>query len=163
MVIFGRKKGKKPKVEAKPAEAPPKPAEEVPPETKPPEEVIEEPKVEKPEKPKPAVAPLFIKLDRYRTILDTMAWLKTTLSMIRDGFATLNELEKLRTESLSLLQESLKRVEDYLLALDAEFARPPGYVSEISREIEGVGKLEVKLADLKYQLERLRTELERLK
>jgi hypothetical protein len=149
--IFGRKKKELEEVKEA-VEAPVEKPEEV----KPP---VEKP----PEKPKPALAPLFVKLERYRAILDTITWLKSTLAMVREGFATLNELERLRSESMSVLQETLAKIEEYLLTLDAEFARPTGYVPTAPVEVKEVGKLESTLADLRYQVDRLKAELERLK
>ena len=44
-------------------------------------------------------APLFIKLDRYKTLLSTINYMKTTLVMLKNSLAILNDLERVREEN----------------------------------------------------------------
>jgi len=115
-----------------------------------------------PEKERPAFAPLFVKIDRYRNILNALGQLRTSIVMIRNSFSTLNELEKARFETLKLIEEAVGRVENKLSALDSELLRPAGHHPEISPEYQDVETVQATVADLKGQIEQLKTELEQL-
>lgn len=116
-------------------------------------------KVELKEEEKPVFAPLFVKLDRYRKILNTIAQLKTTLLMVKNSFIALNELEKVRIENMKLIQEALNKVEKRILDLDTELIRPSGLHEEIP-EYGDVQAISATIADLKGQIEQLKAELE---
>jgi len=113
------------------------------------------------EEPKKPFAPLFVKIDRYRQILNAMNYLKNTLVMIKNTFAILDELEKLRTENLKLIEEAIDKVDKKLLTLDSEFLRPSGYMEEMVdlHEIQGI---EATISDLKNQVRQLKSELNQL-
>lgn len=105
------------------------------------------------------VAPLFIKLDRYKSILSTISNLKTSIIMLRNNFAILTELDRLREENLKLIQETLEKVENRLMSLDTELIRPSGFREE-TPEFHDVQTIEATLVDLKGQIEQLKEELE---
>jgi len=116
---------------------------------------------------RPAFAPIFIKLDKYRHILNTINELKRTMITIKNVLGFLNEMERLREDSLKMIQESVGKIDKKLAALDAEFLRPSGFREEIPREevyrveAEPVA-LEGILSDLKSRIEELRSSTERL-
>lgn len=119
----------------------------------------EKPKEKEPKKP--SFAPLFVKLTRYKQILNAMNYLKTTMVMIRNTFSILNELERLKAENLKMIQSAMEKVEKRLLTLDSEFMRPSGFTEELP-ELHDVESLEATIADLKSQIDQLKTELERM-
>jgi hypothetical protein len=128
---------------------------------KPPQKLLQEPPQEPPQEV-PTSAPLFIKLDRYKRILNSMEELKTILAIIKNSFSMLSELEKLRDESLRLIENAIEEVDRKMSVLDSEFLRPSGYKEELSEEAYGVEDLETTLAGLRDQVSQLKSDLESL-
>jgi hypothetical protein len=129
--------------------------------------VEERPTVEeRPKEPeRPAFAPIFIKLDKYRSILNSINELKRAMITIRNILGFLTEMEKLRGDALKMIRESVAKVDKRLTALDAEFLRPTGFREEYPREemyrVEAEpGALGGLIADLRSRVERLRADLE---
>lgn len=118
--------------------------------------IVEMPKEVKREKP--MIAPLFIKLDRYRQILSHLQELRRTLGSIKNAFSILNELDRLRYENMKSLQGTIELVDKKLADLDSEFLRPAGFQEEVPSE-EYVEGLETELDDLKNQVNELKSEL----
>ena len=141
-----------------------------------PEKVLEKPKEEKIEKEKiipekekkptplkpekPTFAPLFVKIDRYKTVLNLINDLKTTIMMIKNSLGIQKQIENLRDENRKLLETAIDKVDKKILSLDSEFLRPKGYEEEIPPpvyETEGLGGI---VNNLKKQIEGLKSELE---
>lgn len=124
---------------------------------------VEKQPVEKEEKEseRPAFAPLFVKIDRYRHILNTMQYLKSTMNLIKNTFSVLNELEKIRAENIKLIQKTIEKVDKKLLTLDSEFMRPSGFIEEMP-EVHDVEGLESTLVELRDQVNQLKSELQSL-
>ncbi|MEM5801834.1 MAG: hypothetical protein QXQ18_00385 [Candidatus Aenigmatarchaeota archaeon] len=116
-------------------------------------------KIEKEKHEKVLTAPLFVKLDRYKQILNHLAQLKTSIVLLKNSLAVLNELDKLREENSKLVQESLEKIEQKILDLDSELLRPSGFREELLPHMEEVASIEATLADLKSQIEQLRSGL----
>ncbi len=146
------------KIEEKPKEEKiEEPTEEVPVEVEKP--VEEEKPVPKKELKKPAFAPLFVKIDRYKSVLDTINEIKTTIMMIKNALIIQKQIEDLRNENRVLLESAVDKVGKKVLTLDSEFLRPRGYEEEFlppAYETEG---LEGVVDDLKKQIESLKSEL----
>ncbi len=111
---------------------------------------------------RPAFAPLFVKIDRYRNILNALGQLRTSVVMIRNSFSTLNELEKARLETLKLIEEAVGKVETKLSSLDTELLRPTSAHMDVTPEYQDVETVQATVADLKGQISQLKTELEQL-
>ena len=127
------------------------------------------PKEEPVEVEKPSFAPLFVKIDRYRQILNAIGSLKTTMIMLKNSLLTLNELDKARDETFKLVQDAVGKLEGKLNSLDQELVRPSGFQerTNISHdttserpEYQDVETVEATIADLKGQIEQLKSELE---
>jgi hypothetical protein len=166
MPLFGRKKEEiEPKIETIPIltistpeqekdiSLPPKPVENV---EKPEKRIEKEPE-------RPMFAPLFVKLDRYRQILNSIAYLKNTIVMMKNSMMTLSELDRARNETMGIIQKTLDKIEKKMNDLDSELVRPAGYNSgygEVEKqeynEVETVG---ITIADLKSQIEQLKSEV----
>ena len=114
-----------------------------------------EPELE--EEQRPSFAPLFVKIDRYRQILNTMNYLKNTMMLVKNNFAILSELERLREENLRLIESTLERMEKKVVSLDSQFMRPSGFVEE---DVQDVGALDATVADLSGQIEDLKAQLQ---
>jgi archaellum component FlaC len=106
-------------------------------------------------------APVFIKLTRYRQVLNTMNYLKMNINLIRNQIAVLDELDKLRDENLKLLKSALEKVSDRLIKLDSSFMRPSGYMDEMSdMQAQEAASLDATISDLRTQIENLKSEVE---
>ena len=119
---------------------------------------------------RPSFAPLFVKIDRYRQILNAIGNLKTTMIMLKNSLITLSELDKARDETFKVVQEAIGKLEGRLNSLYQELVRPsglqerpatPSYDTVIERpEYQDVETVEATIADLKGQIEQLKSELE---
>lgn len=107
---------------------------------------------------KPAVAELYVKLERYEKVLNSLNDLKATMTTIKNAFSILNELNKVREDNLRKIQNTIENVEKKLMALDSEFVRPSGY-EEVSTEVYGTEGLDSELTELQEKVSQLKTEL----
>ncbi len=121
---------------------------------------IEQPREVAPEvkEERPAFAPVFVKLDRYKQILGSMNYLKTTLMIVKNSLSVLDEMDKLRSDNLAVVKDALDKVEKKILTLDSEFLRPSGFHEEMP-QLHDVASLSVTIDDLKGQIEQLKSEL----
>jgi len=124
------------------------------------EEPVEEEKpiLEK-ELKKPEFAPLFVKIDRYKSVLETINEIKNTIITIKNVLSVQKQIEDLRNENRTLLESAIEKVDRGVLVLDSEFLRPRGYEEEFlppAYETEG---LEGVVDDLKKQIDSLKSEL----
>jgi len=110
---------------------------------------------------KPAFAPLFVKIDRYRQILSTINNLRNTLMLLKNNFMILNELEKLKEENMTLIKETLEKMEKRMSSLDTQFMRPSGFMED-AEDMQDVGMADATLADLSSQVEDLKAQLQSL-
>ena len=111
----------------------------------------------------PAYAPLFVKIDRYRNILTSLGGIKSTIGIVRNSFAALNELDKARTQTMGVIQSALEKIEKKLGSLDNELIRPTGFQTQPSPdEYQDVHNVEATVADLKGQIQQLKSELQQM-
>lgn len=103
-------------------------------------------------------APLFVKLDKYKEILGTVAQLKHTVAIARNSLHILDQLARLRDENLRVIKTAVENVEEDLAALDTGFMRPGGYKEP--RQTEDLKELDKTLNNLQGQIKRLKTDVE---
>jgi archaellum component FlaC len=103
-------------------------------------------------------SPLFIKIEKYKQILNAMNYLKNTVMMVKNTYAVHTELEKLRAENLDILKDAIDKLDKKLLTLDSEFMRPSGYVEHMA-ELHDVHSIATAINDLRSQVEELRQDL----
>jgi L-lactate utilization protein LutB len=132
------------------------------PEDLPVEEYAEIPeKVEPEEKVKPkeetSFAPLFIKLDRYKEIINKIESIKSTLAGLKSSLSILKDLEKLRDDNIKVIESIISKLEKRLEELDSEFTQPGGALAHM-KEIKDVESLVSNLTEIKGQIERMKTE-----
>ena len=157
MGLFGRKKKEEHK--GMPAELPPLSLLDQP------QFSMEPPKsplpIIKKEPEKPTVAPLFVKMDRYRQILTTIGNLKTALMITKNSLDTLKQIEKVRDETFNIISDIVGKMDDKLIELDNNLLRPAGFhgTEEVSLEQQDIRGIEATVADLQGQIEQLKSEL----
>ena len=167
MVFFGRKKKEENVEEIRGLVEGPKTPEEIPemiegevaPEPVPVVERKEEEAVKPEMQKKSSFAPLFVKIDRYRSILNSISDLKSTLIMIKNSFMIQKEIESLRDENKKMLELAISKLDKKIITLDSEFLRPTGFEEEFPSQIYESGGIEGVVDDLKKQIEGLKTEL----
>ncbi len=156
MGLFGRKKREEPK--EMPAELPSLSLLDQP--VFPIEPPKSQPQIKR-EPEKPTVAPLFVKMDRYRQILTTIGNLKTSLMIVKNSLATLKQIEKVRDDTFSIVSDVIEKMDDKLIDLDNNLLRPAGFheSEETSAEKQDIRSIEATVADLQGQIEQLKSEL----
>ena len=128
-------------------------------------QVAEKIGVEKEKLERPPFAPLFVKLDRYRAILNTLGYLKTAIMMMKNSFVTMGELERAREQTVGVLREGMEKIEEKLVSLDSELIRPAGYhEATVPEELvyQDTETVEATIADLKGQIDQLKFELQKM-
>jgi len=106
-------------------------------------------------------APLFVKIEKYKSILEVLEELKATMKMIKNGLETQKEIEALADKNRKLIESCINKVNEKIISLDSEFRRPKGYREE-KTPIRRTDELEYVLDDLKTQIEDLKSELGRI-
>ena len=127
-------------------------------EAKPTKEEISTPEVTEEIKKKP-FAPLFVKIDRYRSVLDAIKDLKSMILMMKNALRVQKEIEELWDENRKFLETAIEKINKKILSLDSDFLRPRGYEEGVlppEYETEG---FEGVVDDLKKQVEGLKSEL----
>jgi len=90
-----------------------------------------------------------------------MNYLKMSINLIKNQLSILSELDRLREENLKLLHSAVNRVNNRLMKLDSEFMRPSGFMEEMPElQMQDAESLESTIADLKGQIEHLKSEVE---
>jgi hypothetical protein len=126
---------------------------------------LAEPEVEKPilmpmEEKRPAFAPLFVKIERYRSVLNAIADLKAMVVAIKNALELQKQIEGLKDENRRLFETAINKIDKKIVMLDSEFLRPKGYEEEFPPSIHETEGLEGVVTDLKKQIEGLKSELQ---
>jgi len=113
--------------------------------------------VQKPQRP--AFAPLFVKLEKYRNVLNSINDLKTTIIMLKNALAIQKQIEGLRDENRKFLELAINKMDKKIVSLDSDFMRPKGFEEEFPPATYETEGLEGVVDDLKKQIEGLKSEL----
>lgn len=104
--------------------------------------------------------PLFVKIDKYRQILQNLEEIKNTLKDLRDLFALMSEVDEIKREGMKSLREGISGLTDTLISMDEKFIRPEGsedFIDEPRSRVSGnVRNLKDELQDIKREFSRLR-------
>ncbi len=110
---------------------------------------------------RPRFAPLFVKIDRYHEILNTIQNLKSTLLGARDLLNLMQQLDRMKIEAETLLQKNIQEVVLNISNMDKEFVKPKGIQTEEhpvpDMEYE---KVECYVGDLQRELDNLKSQLQ---
>ncbi len=113
---------------------------------------------------KPTAAPLFVKIERYRQILTAIGNMKTALVIIKNSMDTLNQIDKVRNQTIGIVNDIIGKMDEKLIDLDNDLLRPAGFqTSEVaSPEQQDIRSIEATVSDLQGQIEQLKTELNKV-
>lgn len=120
-----------------------------------------EPRVPKRGELKPTSAPLFIKIDRYREVIQQLEEIRKTLGTIKNLLNLLANVDELKGETMNTFKDAISEVTDSLISLDEQFIRPEG-VEEIVPEPETQTEVESYMTDLRSELKDLRKKLNKI-
>jgi chaperonin cofactor prefoldin len=107
----------------------------------------------------PKLAPLFVKIERYKEVLEQIQLIKATLENINSILRLRAELEKIRGDSEKLLSRQLDVCSSALGTLDKIFVRPealePFIVAKPERIEPDIESLSAQLRELSERLKKL--------
>ena|SRR5438445_1656743 len=69
-------------------------------------------------------SPVFVKMEKYKNILVAFESLKSSIDNLRISFTALVDMEKIRSDNMEKMKDSIDKVEGTLIDLDREFVRP---------------------------------------
>jgi hypothetical protein len=104
-------------------------------------------------------APLFVKIERYKEVLETAQEIKSFVRSIRQIFGVIQDMESARDEAVKLLKVSVDRLEQSMQEIDAELVKPIGFEPFPHGEAE-LHHLEESLTTLQRNISSLRREVE---
>jgi len=114
-------------------------------------------------------APVFVKIDKYRDMLDIINDIKTVMFLARNTLSVQKQIELLVDENRRLIEDAIRKMDERIKVLDAELTRPG--VSEKAekekyvqpeKETEKDKNLEAVVQDLKKQIETLKADLKNI-
>ena len=124
-------------------------------------EVKEKPQIEeRTEEKKSKFAPLFVKIDRYSSVLNLLNDLKATIMMAKNAIVVQKEIERLAEENRKLIEDSVSKIDEKIIRLDSEFIRPKGFKDDLKTSKDS--GLDGVVDDLKAQVDDLKSELENI-
>jgi hypothetical protein len=115
-----------------------------------------------------ASTPLFVKVERYKDILNNINEIKTLLSGIQNILSVLEEIEQLRLEGINTLRITIQRLEKNVTKLDLGFTKPSDTsIEKVKAELKPktleAKEMEDSLMEIYNQLNAMRAEIEKLK
>jgi len=107
------------------------------------------------------VAPLFIKIERYREVLENIDKLKVGFQNIENVFKIKGNIDRLKSETDALLEKSIKKFAEISRKLDQEFSNPQS-PENLTKPIRSE-KIDEHVNQLRDELTRLETRIRDLK
>ena len=108
----------------------------------------------------PKMAPLFVKLEKYKEILDSIQKLKTTFKNVQFLLALRDHVKKIELESDDLLMKSVQNISQLTNDFSMNFAVPRGVNYIPKPPIEE--QVDSSVSDLGTRITKLREELEKI-
>src|SRR3989344_8613718 len=110
---------------------------------------------------RPRFSPLFVKVDRYKEIIEDMNTLKGVLSNTIQLIEIRREIDQLKLETDSVVDQHLESLSHFLSELDKEFVRPPG--SEVFIKERKLQPVEQHIEEAQREIKRLQEQLKGIK
>jgi len=110
-------------------------------------------------KPKGHSPPVFVKIDRYRELMDDIQKLRSYSLGMRDALDAMGELEKEFKTAMNITNMVLDKLNVLISSLDMKLFRKPGQAPDEDREIKPPEDIEKHVKNIYEQIERLKGEL----
>ncbi len=110
---------------------------------------------------RPRFAPLFVKVDRYKEIIEDMNALKGVLSNTIELIEVRKGIEQLKADTDAVIDQHLESLSHFLSELDKEFVRPPG--SEAFIKERRPQPIEQHIEEAQREIKRLQEQLRGIK
>ncbi len=108
--------------------------------------------------------PLFVKIDKYKTIVSSLMHLKTLLISLKNSLIALEQIEKTRIETFNVIMKNLDKMNEKISTLEKEVVKPIsfsfGAPAANFSPYEELQSVQASIASLKAQIDQLRAELE---
>jgi len=107
------------------------------------------------------LAPVFVKISKYKDIMNTVNYLKMSFTVLKNQVAILSKLENLQRQNMKLMYSVLDKTNNQLNKLGTDFSKPVDFMKEVSEfKVQEVNQLESTINDLKAQIDKLNVEVE---
>jgi hypothetical protein len=111
----------------------------------------------------PKIAPLFVRVDRYKEILSHIQGLRNTLSSLENVLAVRKHVHKINAESDEILEKALKKFAESTNMFGQEFITPRG-PEQFARSGESSENVfDNTISQIGDEITRLKQELEKIK
>ena len=113
---------------------------------------------------KPNFAPLFIKLDRYKEVLDLIESLKMNLKDLHNIVSVKKEIDEIKKRADSILEGNISVLSNIIKSIDSELVKPsainrPGIIASTHVEKEemnsSISQLQEELNALRHKLQKM--------
>ena len=111
----------------------------------------------------PKIAPVFVRVDRYKEILTHIQGLKDTLSNLENVLAVRKHVHKINAESDNILEQALKKFADSTNMFGREFITPRGPEQYAKGNKVSGTEIDNTISQLGDEIFKLKQELERIK
>ena len=111
----------------------------------------------------PKIAPLFVRVDRYKEILSHIQGLRSTLSSLENVLAVRKHVHKINAESDEILEKALKKFADSTDMFGQEFITPRGPEQFARNGEEPVSAFDNTISQIGDEITKLRRDLEKIK
>jgi hypothetical protein len=120
------------------------------------------PAVSRPSPRLESTAPVFVKVEKYEDIVQSLHEIKALLRDLKGMFPLLLEIDDVKKSAIDLMRVTIQKVEKDITRLDADFKKPGQMTVDMPGEIENT-HVSDSLTFLQSQLSALKGELERAK
>ncbi|MCD6496100.1 MAG: hypothetical protein J7K54_02410 [Candidatus Aenigmarchaeota archaeon] len=111
---------------------------------------------------KPKVPPVFVKVERYKELLDDIQKLRSYSLGLRDALDAMGEIEKEFKTAMSLTNKVLDKVNIIISSIDMKLLQKSGPSPDTSSSIKPPDDVENYVKSIYDQIDRLKTELQSL-
>ena len=106
--------------------------------------------------------PVFVKVDRYKELLDDVAKMRSYSLGMRDALDVMSELEKEFKTAMSLTNKVMDKLNILLSSIDMKLTRKGSETPEESMSIKPPPEIEQYVKGIYEQIDKLKTELQSL-
>jgi regulator of replication initiation timing len=106
--------------------------------------------------------PLFVKLDKYKLILDIINDTKSILFFAKNTLNIQKQIERLLDENKKVLEDAILKIDEKIALLEKELTKPGVYEIKKEKVFEESKDLDKTLEELKSQIENLKEDLKNI-